>query len=64
MIEFKVQKKYTKRKGKGIKRIKDFFDLRGDLKAKKQSLTGSLFLVFFYTILNTFYFQLILRFHN
>ncbi len=47
MIEFKVQKNYTKRKGKGIKRIKDFFDLRGDLKAKKQSLTGSLFWCFF-----------------
>lgn len=47
MIEFKVQKNYTKRKGKGIKRIKDFFYLRGDLKAKKQSLTGSLFWCFF-----------------
>jgi hypothetical protein len=34
MIEFKVQKTYTKRKRKRIKRIKDFFDLRG-FKSKK-----------------------------
>ncbi len=63
MIEFKVQKSYTKRKRKGIKRIKDFFDLRG-FKSKKAIPYGITFFGVFYTILNTFNFQLILRFHD
>ena len=48
MIEFKVQKTYTKRKRKRIKRIKDFFDLRG-FKSKKAIPYGITFFgVFLY----------------